>query len=96
MVATTVVQFVLGIVLLIAGAEMLVRGASRLAAAFGVSSLVVGLTVVAFGTGSPELAVGIVEAAKRIAAFGAPVLACTPNRLVDFVEAPTSLRSSPR
>ena len=38
---------------------MLVRGASRLAAAWGISPLVIGLTVVAFGTSSPELAVGI-------------------------------------
>ena len=55
----TLVLFVAGIVLLISGAELLVRGASRLAVAIGISPLVVGLTVVAFGTGSPELAVGI-------------------------------------
>ena len=40
----TVLLFVLGLVLLIAGSELLVRGASRLAAALGVSPLVVGLT----------------------------------------------------
>lgn len=51
--------FVAGLVLLIVGAEALVRGASRLAAAVGVSPLVVGLTVVAFGTSSPELAVSV-------------------------------------
>lgn len=45
--------------LLLAGAELLVRGASRLAAAFSVPPLVVGLTVVAFGTSAPELAVSI-------------------------------------
>jgi cation:H+ antiporter len=44
---------------LISGAELLVRGASRLAVAVGITPLVVGLTVVAFGTGSPELAVGV-------------------------------------
>jgi cation:H+ antiporter len=54
-----IVLFVLGLGLLIIGAEALVRGASRLAAMFGISSLVVGLTVVAFGTSSPELAVSI-------------------------------------
>lgn len=53
----TLVLFVLGLGLLIGGAELLVRGASRLAAAAGISPLVVGLTVVAFGTSSPELAV---------------------------------------
>ncbi len=48
-----------GLVLLVAGAELLVRGASRLAAAAGISPLVIGLTVVAFGTSSPELAVSL-------------------------------------
>ena len=56
---TTVVHFVLGLLLLIGGAEILVRGASRLAVAMGISPLVVGLTVVAFGTSAPELMVGI-------------------------------------
>ena len=55
----TVLLFALGLALLIAGAELLVRGASRLAAAAGVSPLVVGLTVVALGTSAPELAVGV-------------------------------------
>jgi cation:H+ antiporter len=48
-----------GLVGLAIGGEMLVRGASRLAAAAGVSPLVVGLTVVAFGTSAPELAVSL-------------------------------------
>ena len=55
----TVVLFVVGLLLLIVGAEILVRGASRLATVFKVSPLVIGLTVVAFGTSSPELAVSI-------------------------------------
>jgi cation:H+ antiporter len=58
----TVVLFVIGLGLLIAGAEVLVRGASRLAAGVGVSPLVIGLTVVAFGTSSPELAVSVQSA----------------------------------
>ena len=45
-----------GVVLLYAGGELLVRNASHLARTFGLSSLVIGLTVVAFGTSSPELA----------------------------------------
>jgi cation:H+ antiporter len=49
----------LGLALLVAGAELLVRGASVLATRMGVSPLVVGLTVVAFGTSSPELAVSL-------------------------------------
>lgn len=50
---------VVGLVLLIVGAELLVRGASRLATSFGIPALVVGLTVVAFGTSAPELAVSV-------------------------------------
>lgn len=51
--------FIAGLIALILGAELLVRGASRLALSFGISPLVVGLTVVAFGTSSPELAVSV-------------------------------------
>jgi len=54
-----IVWFVVGLLLLVLGAEALVRGASRLASALGISPLVVGLTVVAFGTSAPELAVSI-------------------------------------
>ena len=50
---------VIGLVFLVAGGEVLVRGASRLAAIMGIPPLVVGLTVVAFGTSAPELAVSI-------------------------------------
>jgi cation:H+ antiporter len=55
--ATIIGMFLAGLVLLIVGAEILVRGASRLATAVGISPLVVGLTVVAFGTSAPELAI---------------------------------------
>jgi cation:H+ antiporter len=55
----TVVLFVAGLALLILGGELLVRGATALATAAGISPLVVGLTVVAFGTSAPELAVSI-------------------------------------
>ena len=50
-----------GLILLVVGAEALVRGASRLAGAAGVPPLVIGLTVVAFGTSAPELAVSVVS-----------------------------------
>ncbi len=55
----TVLQFFLGLVLLVVGAEALVRGASKLAVAAGITPLVIGLTIVAFGTSSPELAVSV-------------------------------------
>lgn len=55
----TVLLFILGLVALIVGAELLVRGASRLAAAVGLSPLIIGLTVVAYGTSAPELAVSV-------------------------------------
>src|SRR5690554_1096010 len=48
-----------GLVLLVYGADLLVKGAARLAANFGVPALVIGLTVVAFGTSAPELAVSV-------------------------------------
>lgn len=48
-----------GLVLLVIGADTLVKGAARLASSFGVPTLVIGLTVVAFGTSAPELAVSV-------------------------------------
>jgi cation:H+ antiporter len=59
MTATMLPMLVAGLALLTAGGELLVRGASRLAVVFGISPLVIGLTVVAFGTSAPELAVSI-------------------------------------
>jgi cation:H+ antiporter len=55
----TALLFLAGLITLVAGGELLVRGAARLAATTGVSPLVIGLTVVAFGTSSPELAVSV-------------------------------------
>lgn len=57
--AITLVFFIAGLALLIVGAELLVRGSSRLAAAIGLSPLVIGLTVAAYGTSTPELAVTV-------------------------------------
>ena len=51
--------FVLGLASLVAGASLLVRGASKLALSLGISPLVVGLTIVAFGTSAPEVAVSV-------------------------------------
>jgi len=55
----TMIWFVAGVVLLISGAELLVRGASNLAARFGISKLIIGLTVVSLGTSAPEFAVSL-------------------------------------
>jgi len=54
---TTWLELGAGLALLFAGGESLVRGSSRLALRMGISPLVIGLTVVAFGTSAPELLV---------------------------------------
>ena len=59
-----ILLFIVGIILIIVGANYLTEGASVLARRFGVSPLVVGLTIVAFGTSSPELIVSLMSALK--------------------------------
>ncbi len=49
----------LGLAIVVAGGEIVVRSASRLARVLGLSPVVIGLTVVAFGTSAPELAVSV-------------------------------------
>lgn len=56
---STYILFVIGFVVLIKGADLLVDGSSALAKRLGVSALVIGLTIVAFGTSTPELVVNI-------------------------------------
>ncbi len=58
------ILFVAGIALLIKSADYLVDGSSSLAKKFGVSSIVIGLTIVAFGTSMPELIVNIIASLK--------------------------------
>ena len=67
---SSLLLFAGGLVLLIVGAEGLVRGSVRLAAALGVSPLIIGLTVVAFGTSSPEVLVS-----AQAALYGQPAIA---------------------
>jgi cation:H+ antiporter len=57
-------KLIAGLIFLVFGAEALVKGASRIAAAAGISPLVIGLTVVAFGTSAPELAVSVMSSAN--------------------------------
>ena len=56
--------FFFGLLLLIASAEILVWGAKEVAMAFGVSPLIIGLTVIAVGTSLPELAASVMSALK--------------------------------
>lgn len=60
----------LGLAILLSGGELLVRGASALAEALGVSPLWIGLTVVAFGTSAPELAVNVLATLEDRAGIG--------------------------
>lgn len=62
--ALTIILIIAGLAILILGAESLVRGASSLAKRFGISEIVIGLTIVAFGTSAPELIVNIFSAIK--------------------------------
>ena len=59
------VYLVIGFILLIKGADWLVVSASKLAKSFGVPTLIIGLSVVAFGTSAPESAVGIFSGIKH-------------------------------
>lgn len=60
----TYILFIIGFVFLIKGADLLVDGSSSIAKKFGVSNLVIGLTIVAFGTSAPELVVNILASIK--------------------------------
>ncbi len=66
----TYLLFIAGFVVLIKGADFLVEGSSAVAKKFGISSFVIGMTIVAFGTSMPELVVNIfssVQGASEIA-----------------------------
>ncbi len=60
----TILLLLIGLGLLVAGGELLVRGAVRLAERFGLSSLLIGLTLVGFGTSTPELVTSLQAAFK--------------------------------
>ncbi|MBU0707334.1 calcium/sodium antiporter [Patescibacteria group bacterium] len=52
--------FIIGFVILLKGADWLVEGASSVAKRFGISGIVIGLTIVSFGTSAPELLVNVI------------------------------------
>lgn len=60
----SIISFIAGIVLVIMGADWLTKGASGIARRFGVSELVIGLTIVALGTSLPELVISVGSALK--------------------------------
>lgn len=62
-----VALLIVGFILLIKGADIFVEGASKVAAMLNIPQIVIGLTIVAFGTSAPEAAVSIVSAFKGTA-----------------------------
>lgn len=63
--AWLVIAVIVGLLLLIAGSHILLRGAVEIAEHFGVSEAVIGLTLVAVGTSLPELSVSVIAALRR-------------------------------
>ena len=63
------VRVVVGLVLLLAGAWLTVRSAASLAASFGISRVIIGATVVAFGTSAPEFVVSLLAASRDSSAI---------------------------
>ena len=64
-----IIYFLIGLVLIIKGADWLTDGASSIARRYNVSSLVIGLTIVAFGTSAPELIVSVVSSIENKSAL---------------------------
>ena len=64
MIILSLVKLVIGFLLLVKGADFFVDGASSIAKKLAIPSFVIGLTIVAFGTSAPELAVSISAAMK--------------------------------
>jgi cation:H+ antiporter len=79
--AFNVAQLIIGIAILYWGAEWLIRGSAAVARAFGVKPLVIGLTVVAYGTSAPELAIATNTALNhhQPIALGTVIGSCAAN-----------------
>lgn len=91
-----VARLVIGVLLLLLGAQWLVRGSATLARTLGVRTLVIGLTVVAYGTSAPELAVSTEAAADHLTpvALGNVIGACAAN--ISLILGLTALIAPPR
>ncbi len=61
----SILMLVIGLALLVKGGDWLVSGSSTIARKYGISELVIGLTVVAFGTSAPELVVSVMAAVNH-------------------------------
>jgi cation:H+ antiporter len=74
-------MIVVGLLLLVGGANIMIRGATALAKAFHVPTVIIGLTIVAFGTSAPELVVNCAAAisGQPELAFGNVIGSCTIN-----------------
>ncbi len=59
-----IIWLIIGLVLILVGANMLTDGASAIASRMGLSDLIIGLTIVAFGTSAPELVISVISAAN--------------------------------
>jgi cation:H+ antiporter len=90
-----IARLIVGIAILYWGAEWMIRGSAALARAFGVKPLVVGLTVVAYGTSAPELAVSTKAALDNVQpiAIGTVIGACAAN--ISLILGITALLSPP-
>lgn len=80
-----VVWSVLGLAMLVAGSELLVREGSKLAALVGIPPILIGLTVVSVGTSTPELAVGIEAALQGKGALAVGNIAGTNTFNILFI-----------
>jgi cation:H+ antiporter len=90
-----IVRVFVGIAILYWGAEWLIRGSASLARRFGVKALVIGLTVVAYGTSAPELAVSTAAARDHATpiALGTIIGSCAAN--ISLILGLTALISPP-
>lgn len=82
---------VVGIALLYAGGELLVRNASALARAWGLSPMVIGLTIVAFGTSAPELAASLTASLRGSPAIALGNVVGSNSANIAFILALTAL-----